>query len=42
MLTESMIDLFEKGVITNMKKSLWRGKFVIAFALGTQKNVRLY
>jgi len=37
MLTESMIDLFEKGVITNMKKSLWRGKFVIAFALGTQR-----
>ncbi|PNR95961.1 acetyl-CoA hydrolase/transferase family protein [Petrotoga sp. 9PWA.NaAc.5.4] len=37
MLTESMIDLFEKGVITNMKKSLWKGKFIIAFALGTKK-----
>jgi acyl-CoA hydrolase len=37
MLTESMIDLFEKGVITNMKKSLWKGKFIIAFALGTQR-----
>lgn len=37
MLTESMIDLFEKGVITNMKKTLWKGKFVIAFALGTKR-----
>ncbi|KUK83214.1 MULTISPECIES: acetyl-CoA hydrolase/transferase family protein [Petrotoga] len=37
MLTESMIDLFEKGVITNMRKSLWKGKFVIAFALGTKR-----
>lgn len=37
MLTESMIDLFEKGVITNMKKSLWKGKFIIAFALGTKR-----
>jgi len=37
MLTESMIDLFEKGVITNMRKTLWKGKFVIAFALGTKR-----
>ncbi|MBP8657171.1 MAG: acetyl-CoA hydrolase/transferase family protein [Fervidobacterium sp.] len=37
MLTESMIDLFEKGVITNMRKTLWRGKFIIAFALGTKR-----
>lgn len=37
MLTESMIDLFEQGVITNKKKSLWPGKFVCAFAFGTKR-----
>ncbi len=37
MLTESMIDLFEKGVITNAKKSLWKGKFVCTFAFGTRR-----
>ncbi len=37
MLTESMIDLFEAGVITNQKKSLWKGKFVCTFAFGTKR-----
>ncbi|MCP5465337.1 MAG: acetyl-CoA hydrolase/transferase family protein [Thermotogae bacterium] len=37
MFTESMIDLFEKGVINNSQKTLWKGKFVSAFAMGSQK-----
>jgi acyl-CoA hydrolase len=37
MFTESMIDLFEAGAITNMKKTLWKGKFVCTFALGTKR-----
>ncbi|MEN3009166.1 acetyl-CoA hydrolase/transferase C-terminal domain-containing protein [Pseudothermotoga sp.] len=37
MLTESMIDLFELGVITNKKKTLWNGKFVCTFAFGTKR-----
>ncbi len=37
MFTESMIDLFECGAITNMKKTLWKGKFVCTFALGTKR-----
>ncbi|NUV00264.1 acetyl-CoA hydrolase [Marinitoga sp. 1154] len=37
MFTESMIDLFEAGVITNMKKTLWKGKFICTFALGTKR-----
>jgi acyl-CoA hydrolase len=35
MFTESMIDLFEAGAITNAQKSLWPGKFVFTFALGS-------
>ena len=35
MFTESMIDLFEEGAITNKKKSLRPGKFVFTFALGS-------
>ncbi len=35
MFTESMIDLFEAGAITNSRKSLWPGKFVFTFALGS-------
>jgi acyl-CoA hydrolase len=35
MFTESMIPLFEAGAITNKKKSLWPGKFVFTFALGS-------
>uniref|UniRef100_A0A7C5RK16 Acetyl-CoA hydrolase/transferase family protein n=1 Tax=Fervidobacterium thailandense TaxID=1008305 RepID=A0A7C5RK16_9BACT len=37
MLTESMIDLFEAGAITNMRKTLWKGKFVCTFAYGTRR-----
>ncbi|MCS7175582.1 acetyl-CoA hydrolase/transferase family protein [Pseudothermotoga sp.] len=37
MLTESMIDLFELGVITNKRKTLWNGKFVCTFAFGTKR-----
>ncbi len=37
MFTESMIDLFEAGVITNKKKTLWPGKFICAFAFGTKR-----
>lgn len=37
MFTESMIDLYEEGVITNQKKTLWKNKFVCTFALGSEK-----
>lgn len=37
MFTESMIELFEEGVITNKKKTLWNGKFVCTFAYGSKK-----
>ena len=37
MFTTGMIDLYEAGVITNRRKTLWPGKMVGAFALGTQK-----
>jgi RimJ/RimL family protein N-acetyltransferase len=37
MFTESMIDLFDSGAITNRKKSLWPNKFVFTFALGSQR-----
>ncbi|OAA31817.1 acetyl-CoA hydrolase [Kosmotoga arenicorallina S304] len=37
MFTESMIELFEKGIITNRRKTLWPGKFICTFALGTKK-----
>ncbi len=37
MFTESMIHLFERGAITNKKKSLWPGKFIATFALGTKE-----
>ncbi len=37
MLTDSMIDLFEMGVITNKKKTLWPGKFVCTFAYGSKR-----
>jgi acyl-CoA hydrolase len=31
------VDLYNAGVITNRRKTQWRGKMVGAFALGTQK-----
>jgi acyl-CoA hydrolase len=40
MFTESMIDLFDAGVITNRKKNLWPGKFVFTFAMGTERMYR--
>lgn len=40
MFTSGMVDLYEAGVITGRKKTLWKGKMVGAFALGTQKLYR--
>lgn len=37
MFTDGMVDLCEAGVITNRRKTLWKGKMVGAFALGTKK-----
>ncbi len=37
MFTESMIDLFESGVITNLSKTLWPGKFICTFGLGSRR-----
>ncbi len=37
MFTDGMVDLYNAGVITNRKKTLWKGKMVGAFALGSQK-----
>ncbi|HEX7540586.1 MAG TPA: acetyl-CoA hydrolase/transferase C-terminal domain-containing protein [Anaerolineales bacterium] len=37
MFTDGMVDLYTAGVITNKRKTLWKGKMVGAFALGTQK-----
>lgn len=37
MITDGMVDLIEKGVVTNKEKTLWKDKTIGAFALGTQK-----
>jgi len=37
MFTDGMVDLYEAGVITGRRKTLWKGKMVGSFALGTQK-----
>jgi len=37
MFTDGMVDLHEAGVITGRRKTMWKGKMVGAFALGTQK-----
>ncbi|MBN2043949.1 MAG: ABC transporter substrate-binding protein [Anaerolineales bacterium] len=37
MFTDGMVDLYEAGVVTGRKKTLWPGKMVGAFALGSQK-----
>ena len=37
MFCESMIDLFECGAVTNLKKNFWPGKFVYTFALGSKR-----
>ncbi len=40
MFTDGMVDLFEAGVITGRKKTLWPGKMVGTFALGTNRLYR--
>ncbi|HEY9076651.1 MAG TPA: acetyl-CoA hydrolase/transferase C-terminal domain-containing protein [Anaerolineaceae bacterium] len=37
MFTDGMVDLYEAGVVTNRRKTLWKGKMVGAFALGTRR-----
>lgn len=37
MLTEAMLELYEAGVVTNKKKTVYPDKFVCAFVFGTQK-----
>lgn len=37
MLTDSMVDLYEAGVITNRHKTLHPGKMVTTFAMGSQR-----
>ncbi len=37
MFTSGMVDLYEAGVVTGRRKTLWKGKMVGAFALGSQK-----
>ena len=37
MFTDGMVDLFKAGAITNQKKTLWKGKMVGTFAMGTKK-----
>ena len=37
MFTSGMVDLYEAGVVTGRKKTMWKGKMVGAFALGTQQ-----
>jgi acyl-CoA hydrolase/ABC-type branched-subunit amino acid transport system substrate-binding protein len=37
MFTDGMVDLYEAGVITGKRKTMWQGKMVGGFALGTRK-----
>lgn len=37
MFVDSMMELYELGVITNKKKALYNGKFVCTFAMGSEK-----
>ncbi|MGD9995010.1 MAG: acetyl-CoA hydrolase/transferase family protein [Salinivirgaceae bacterium] len=37
MLVDSMMELYELGVITNKKKAYYNGKFVCTFAMGSEK-----
>ncbi len=37
MLVDGMVDLYEAGIVTNRRKTLYPGKMVATFALGTQK-----
>ncbi|NPV90843.1 MAG: acetyl-CoA hydrolase/transferase family protein [Firmicutes bacterium] len=37
MFTDSMVDLYDAGVITNLKKTYMKGRMTACFAAGTQK-----
>lgn len=37
MFNDGMVDLYEAGAVTNRKKTIYKGKMIGAFALGTQK-----
>jgi acyl-CoA hydrolase len=37
MFNDGMVDLYEAGAVTNRKKSIYKGKMIGAFALGTRK-----
>jgi acyl-CoA hydrolase len=37
MLVDSMVDLYEMGVITNKKKAFHKDKFICTFAMGSEK-----
>ncbi len=37
MFVDGMVDLYEAGVITGRRKTLWKDKMIGTFALGTQK-----
>ena len=37
MMVDSMMELYEMGVVTNQKKGLLKGKFVCCFSLGSRK-----
>lgn len=37
MMTEGMVDLIEKGIVTNAKKSMFKGKTIAAFVMGTKR-----
>lgn len=40
MMVDSMMELYELGVITNKKKALHNGKFICTFAMGSEKLYR--
>ena len=37
MLVDSMMELYEMGVVTNARKALKKGKFITTFAMGSRK-----
>lgn len=37
MFNDGMVDLYEAGAVTNRKKTIYKGKMIGAFALGTKK-----
>nr|WP_321412065.1 acetyl-CoA hydrolase/transferase C-terminal domain-containing protein [uncultured Carboxylicivirga sp.] len=37
MMVDSMMELYEQGVITNKQKSIHNGKFICTFAMGSEK-----